>query len=80
MDLPFESIAKIDINSRTSVSLLLLCHFCRGSCQLPSGRQRLPLQKMRAPILLQIPEQRRMRFLIGERFGALLAFFHDELV
>src|SRR4029077_18710148 len=30
--------------------------------------------------LFQIGEQGRMRFLIGERFGALLAFFHDKFV
>jgi hypothetical protein len=31
-------------------------------------------------LLFQICEQARMRFLIGKRFGALLALFHDELV
>src|SRR6266850_263064 len=30
--------------------------------------------------LFQIREQGRMCFLIGERFGAVLAFFHNELV
>ena len=28
----------------------------------------------------QIGEQRRVRFLIGQRFGALLAFFHNEFI
>src|SRR5262245_45788225 len=28
----------------------------------------------------QIGEQRGLRFLVGQRFGALLAAFHDELV
>src|SRR6266481_10050970 len=31
-------------------------------------------------LLLQIGEQRGMRFLISQRFGALFASFHDELV
>jgi hypothetical protein len=33
-----------------------------------------------ASTLFQIGEQRRLRFLVGQRFGALLAAFHDELV
>jgi len=45
LDAALEFIAKIDINARARVSFSLLCHSCRGSCQLPSGRQRLPLQK-----------------------------------
>src|ERR1700757_666283 len=28
----------------------------------------------------EVGEQRRLRFLVGERFGALLAAFHNELV
>src|SRR6266481_8049807 len=31
-------------------------------------------------LLFQIREQRGMRFLIRQRFGALLTFFHNELV
>jgi hypothetical protein len=31
-------------------------------------------------LLLQIAEQRGMCFLIGQRFGTLLAFFHDEFI
>src|SRR5438067_10325896 len=30
--------------------------------------------------LFEVGKQRRLRFLVGQRFGALLAAFHDELV
>jgi hypothetical protein len=30
--------------------------------------------------LLEVGEQSRLRFLVGQRFGALLASFHDELI
>ena len=35
---------------------------------------------MRRLRYFEIGEQRRLRFLVGKRFGALLAAFHDELV
>src|SRR5205823_7546375 len=38
------------------------------------------LRNLRISILLQIAEQRRMRFLIGQRLGPLFASFHDELI
>jgi hypothetical protein len=38
-------------------------------------------QAMRLPYKsLQIGEQRGLRFLIGQRFGALLAALHNELI
>src|SRR5205085_9884752 len=44
LDAALELVAKINIHPGGCVGLFVLCHVCRGSCQLPMGRQRLPLQ------------------------------------
>src|SRR2546421_10071397 len=49
---------------------------------IPSSFSASPARTIRASSfqLLQITEQRRMPFLIDQRFGAGLAFFHNEFV
>src|SRR6266550_9154518 len=55
-----------------------LSRLCRG---FPVAPFSTPLRSTRNDRpLFQIREQGRMCLLIGERFGALLAFFHNELV
>ena len=76
----FEFVAKIDINARPRVRLLLLCHFCGRKLSASHGKATPSPTKNARSSLLQICKQRRVRFLLGESPRALFAFFHDELV
>src|SRR5207249_1158465 len=67
-------------DSLTARSLGLLA-FPSMSPLPPTAPFSTPLRSVRNDkLLLQIREQSWLRFLIGEGFGALLAFFHDEFV
>src|SRR5262249_4909039 len=96
LNLAFELVAKIEINAGARVCLPSRCHpeRMRRISQVTVDAMskedclRTPFCLCEVPrfawndtsILLQICEQRRVRFLLGEGCGALFAFFHDELV
>src|SRR5262249_48741143 len=70
-------IGRIDINAgaRTYASFTIIR--CRATAPIANSfrqAKRLPYNSF------QIREQGWLRFLVGQRFGALLAAFHDELV
>ena len=85
---PFQSIAKIDIDSGARVSLPFLSHRFHRRLQpritlIYADKCKDNLRNPRDPCnpwLFEISEQRGMPLLVDERFGAGFAFFHDELV
>ena len=71
--------AKIDINTRACVRFFHDLSVA-GRTDLRDYAKSFSRQSACPDNSLQIGEQRRLRFLVGQGFGALLASFHDELV
>src|SRR3954453_17068862 len=73
----FKSVSKINVDARASISFFQRRTVVGRPLGLPirfGGGSACPAK------LFEVSEQRPLRFLGCQRFGALLAAFHDELV
>ena len=73
----FKSVSKINVDARASISFFQRLTVVGRPLGLPirfGGRSACPAK------LFEVSEQRGLRFLIGQRFGALLAALHNEFV